>query len=292
MLGQGFLRKKHIKLKVFYQIDGVKNMDLWRWTRVEAKPNESLEHRQEPPALMHFCLPSQWPDIFVAKSSSTFPWKQRNVQKWKLVGREIVQARYRRSQMPIAWWSLMVPVPAVNWQSWLVIKLWEDQVYILFGEGWFAVARLPPTSTPRPISTFDWPYSLISLRKMLFLINIPTTIHWLHGLNYPFETSTGPEGHRMQGKICLQGIKMLTSPVELLVWKVHKHSPWKWGGPPKRKRSSSNNPFSGAKMLVSERETHENMNKHHVNPRHGMAFGFWYSRLVNGLRFPSHQPNA
>lgn len=127
-------------------------------------------------ALMHFCLPSQWPDIFVSRSSSTFPWKQRNVQQWKLVGREIVQPRYRRGQMPIAWWSLMVPVPAVNWQSWLVIKLWED-VYILFEQGWFAFARLPPTSTPRPISTFDWPYSLISLRKMLFLINIPTTIH-------------------------------------------------------------------------------------------------------------------
>ena len=50
--------KKHIKLKLFYQIDGVKNMNSWRWTRVEVKPNESLEHRQEPPALKYALLSS------------------------------------------------------------------------------------------------------------------------------------------------------------------------------------------------------------------------------------------
>lgn len=52
--------KKHIKLKLFYQIDGMKNMNSWRWTRVEVKPNESLEHRQEPPALK-YALPSSLP---------------------------------------------------------------------------------------------------------------------------------------------------------------------------------------------------------------------------------------
>ena len=100
------------KLKLFYQIDGVKKNGVmiyedeqgWRWNPMKvlsiARTSKSAQFSSVFPRNGLISLSQKVPVPFHGSKG--------------------------RGQMPIAWWSLMVPVPAEYWQSWLVIKLLED----------------------------------------------------------------------------------------------------------------------------------------------------------------------